>query len=157
MKVSAEPIAGTQIDRLYAAEAVPEFAVAVDDPVGFWCGHCHVLDETKAQVFHEDPDCPHHGEHGRAVYGADPPWSEWRVPPGALRASNAVLVLTATCPCPSGLREGQFVGVTCQCGNSDEDMAEVIHDYPCPLAGEGAAPVTDMPGVDLAADGGRRD
>jgi hypothetical protein len=156
MKVYGVPIEGTEIDRLFAAEPAPAFAIDVDDPVGYWCSHCLVLDETKIQLYHEEPDCPHTADHGRRVYGSDPPWDEWTVPRAALERSNAVLTLEAAQDqCPRGVRNGVFMGAMCQCGNSDEDLAEVLHDAPCTLAHEDhGATRRSMPGVDLATDGG---
>jgi hypothetical protein len=161
MKVYGIPIPDSPIDRLFAAEAVPEFAIEVDDGMGFWCSTCKVLDETKVQLYHEDEDCQHYGDHGRTVYGEDPPWGNWNLPPSALERSNAVLVIEAAVKrCPRGIRNGGHMGAMCQCGNQDEDLAEVIHDAPCPLAhADHGATTRTMPGIDLnpglATDGGR--
>jgi len=146
MKVTRESLDGTQVQRLIVVE--PQGADHhAGECVGYLCPECLQADETLDQIWHNE-DCSLAGEHGRSHYDDLEPDVPGRPTPEFESGHTITVIEFAETEGRGGLHEGEVLGFTCECGNADEDLFEVVHDEACELAGKhGRNP--DQPGNEL--------
>jgi hypothetical protein len=133
MKVTREDLDGTEIQRLVVTDS-QRSDHHVGEVVGYLCPECMQADETLDQIWHQE-DCSLAGEHGRSHYDELEPDVPGRPVPEFDPAHPITIAEFAETEGRGGLHEGEVLAFTCEgCGNSDEDVFEIIHDEVCELA-----------------------
>lgn len=138
MKVIREELDGTQIQRLVVTDP-GQTDYHERQVVGYLCPECEQADETLEQIWH-DENCSLVGEHGRDHYDELEPDNDIRPIP-ELQPDHPVTIVEygETEGRPDGemgFHEGEVVAFVCECGASDEDLFEIVHDECCELAGQ---------------------
>ncbi|WP_089650132.1 hypothetical protein [Halobacterium hubeiense] len=139
MKVVREDLEGTQVQRLVVIDPGRTNHYE-QEVVGYLCPECAQADETLEQIWH-DEDCRLAGEHGRDHYDELEPTNDVRPVP-ELQPDHPVTIVEygetegRLGEGEVGFHEGEVVAFLCECGASDEDLFEIVHDECCELAGQ---------------------
>lgn len=149
MRVKLVEIEESHIRKMEVVE--PEQSdVLVNESVGYTCELCLQSDETRHQIWHEEP-CPLVGEHGRKHYDDLTP----KVPDGPspeLHDDHEIEMIQVARTYPDiEVYNNDVLGYRCHCGNMDEDLFEVVHDARCELADNPEnGPLTDHDDVPVS-------
>ena len=136
MMVHPDPLPDLPIVMLRAESGDPEAGIYAGEILGFCCTECGQADETLVQIVHDD-DCDLAGEHGHDVYGEDVPIRNASSGKELEPDKPITMVKWATTDDPKGIHNGAAAAFRCvQCGNTDENIFEIVHDENCDLAGE---------------------
>jgi hypothetical protein len=130
VRVTFEELDDVPVEKMLVAECEDHH---VGECIGYRCQECHEADETLDQIFH-DEDCELAGEHGRQHYDDLEGDLEAGPPPEFDRDHPVWIVEAAETDPADEVYNGTVVAFKCRCGNSDDDLFEIVHDEGCPLA-----------------------